>query len=185
MAQLKPRVTNGRMRGAASARPSPGLGGSRQSVNRVLRRFRPEPLFDLAADVERYPEFLRWWIGARILKRDANVYYTDQILGLGPLRVKLSSKTVLHRPTRIDVTSNEAPFRYFNLSWIFQSIPGTGCRVSLVAELALRSHALQQVANRVMPRIVADIATAFEARARRLAFAPPTPSFASRKRCDL
>ena len=30
----------------------------------------PEELFDLVADVERYPEFLPWCIGARIRSRE-------------------------------------------------------------------------------------------------------------------
>ena len=166
-------------------RDADGDGGARQRVERVLRGFRPEPLFDLAADVERYPEFLPWWIVARVRRRDRKVYYTDQILGLGPLRVKFGSKTVLHRPRRIDVTSDEAPFRRFNLSWIFEPISGAGCRVSLLAELVLRSPTLQRAVDWAMPQIVADIVTAFETRSRRLACGTQTPPFASRKRCGL
>lgn len=164
-------------------RDTDGDGGSRQRVERVLHGFRPAPLFDLAADVERYPEFLPWWIVARVRRRNAKVYYTDQILGLGPLRVKFESKTILHRPRRIDVTSDEPPFRRFNLSWIFEPISSAGCRVSLLAQLELRSHALQRAVDWAMPQIVADIVNAFEARARRLASGTQIPSFASRKRC--
>ena len=36
-------------------------------VSRVLRQ-RPEQLFELAADVERYPEYLPWWVAARVRK---------------------------------------------------------------------------------------------------------------------
>jgi coenzyme Q-binding protein COQ10 len=125
-------------------------------------------LFDLAADVERYPEFLRWWIWARVKRRGPKVYYTEQSLGLGLLRIKFNSKTVLRRPRRIDVTSNQAPFRRFALSWIFESVPGAGCRVSLLAGLELRSPALQRLVDRVLPLVIADIAAAFEARARGL-----------------
>ena len=35
--------------------------------------YTPEQLFDLVADIERYPEFLPWCVGARIRKRDGNV----------------------------------------------------------------------------------------------------------------
>lgn len=131
-----------------------------------MRGFRPGPLFDLAADVERYPEFLPWWIAARVLRRDGKVYYTDQILGLGPLRVRFVSKAVLHRPRRIDVTSDKPPFRRFALTWIFEPIAGAGCRVSVVATLALRSRLLQRVVDQLLPVAVSGIITAFEARAR-------------------
>jgi hypothetical protein len=51
-----------------------------------LLPYSPEQLFDLAADVERYPRFLPWWIAARVKTREGNVYYTDQDLAFGPIR---------------------------------------------------------------------------------------------------
>jgi coenzyme Q-binding protein COQ10 len=134
-------------------------------VERVLPRSRPEPLFDLAADVERYPEFLRGWLAARIVRRDADVYYTDQILGLGPLRVRFGSKTVLDRPQRIHVTSAEPPFRRFELTWMFEPLPDGSCRVRLDARVELRVPLLQRVVDQLLPRAIAGIADAFEARA--------------------
>ncbi len=139
-----------------------------EKLDRVLAHGRPEQLFDLAADVERYPEFLRWWIAARIRRREGNIYYTDQIVGLGPLRVRFGSKSVLRRPERIDVISDEPPFRHFGLTWIFEPQPPEGCRVSVIAEMDLRSRVLQRVMERLLPGAVADIVAAFEARARLL-----------------
>jgi coenzyme Q-binding protein COQ10 len=142
-----------------------------QKVERVLSFCGPEQLFDLAADVERYPEFQRWWIAARIRKWEGDSYYTDQVLGFGPIRVRFGSKTVLHRPERIDVTSDEPPFRRFALSWIFEPQPRGGCRVTLAAEVELRSARLQRLMDRVRPIAVGDMIAAFEARARAL-YAP-------------
>jgi coenzyme Q-binding protein COQ10 len=124
-----------------------------------------EQLFDLAADVERYPEFLRWWTGARIRKRDANVYHTDQTLGLGPVHMRFTSKTVLHRPRRIEVSSDESLFRKFRLIWSFEPQPNVGCRVRLAVELELRSTLLQAILERVLPVAIGDIIVAFETRA--------------------
>ncbi len=138
-----------------------------QRVDRLLPYSR-EQLFDLAADVERYPEFLRWWIMARIWKREGKVYYTDQILGLGPIRLHFCSRTELHRPERIEVISDEAPFRHFRLSWIFQSHSGDHCQVTLVAEFELRSGLLQRLIGRVLPVAIADVIAAFEIRAHEL-----------------
>ena len=139
-----------------------------QSVERRLP-YSAESLFDLAADVERYPDFLRWWISARIRKREAEVYYTDQILGLGPVRVSFGSKTVLRRPERIDVTSDEPPFTRFRLSWTFEPLPGdSGCRVRLTAELDFSSHLFQRLVDHVLPATIEEIIVSFERRARQL-----------------
>jgi coenzyme Q-binding protein COQ10 len=47
--------------------------------------YRREQLFDLAADVERYPEFLPWWLSATVRHRDGEIYSTDQVVGIGPI----------------------------------------------------------------------------------------------------
>ncbi len=126
--------------------------------------FSCEQVFDLAADIERYPEFLTWWISARIQKRESNVCYVEQVLGFGPIRLQFASAAVLHRPERIDVTSTDLPFRRYGLSWLIAAIPA-GCRISVVAEIELRSGFLQHVVNQFLPTAVDDIVTAFEARA--------------------
>jgi coenzyme Q-binding protein COQ10 len=133
-----------------------------------LLPFSREQVFDLAANIERYPEFLRGWISVRIRKRESNICYVDQVVGLGPVRVQFSSKAVLLRPERIDVISWDPPFRRFGLSWVIEARPSGGCTISIVADLELRSRLLQKVADRVLPDTVGDIILAFEARARRL-----------------
>ena len=138
-----------------------------EQVDRVLP-YSPEQLFDLAADVERYPEFLHWWITARVRRREAEVYYTDQVLGIGPIHVEFQSRTVLRRPERIDVTANESPFRKFMLSWLFDSRPDGHCRVTLRAELEFRSYALERLVDKVVSAGMNDIITSFVARAQRL-----------------
>lgn len=127
-----------------------------------------EQAFDLAADIERYPEFLRGWICARVQKRESNICYVDQVVGLGPLRLQFTSKAVLYRPERIEVTSMEAPFRRFSLSWRVAAVTPAGCRVSVTAEVELQSRMMQRAVNQILPAAVDDIITAFEARARRL-----------------
>lgn len=130
--------------------------------------YTPEQLFDLAADVERYPEFLPWWIATRVRKREGNVYYTDQVVGFGTFRERFGSKTLLQRPERIDVTSTDRVFRSFGLTWFFEPLPGTGCRVELLVDLELRSILAQELFRRTINRMVGSIMSAFEARAHRL-----------------
>jgi coenzyme Q-binding protein COQ10 len=134
-----------------------------------LLPYSPEQLFDLAADVENYPRFLPWWIAARVKTREGNVYYTDQDLAFGPIRVRFGSKTSLQRPERIDVTSDDPPFRHFKLSWTFEHLPDLDCcRVKLITEFELRSLLLRGVVERLLPDVMPEIITAFEARAARL-----------------
>lgn len=125
----------------------------------------PELLFDLAADVERYPEFLPWWIEARVTRREGDHYWTDQTIAFGPLRTRFGSQTDLCRPDRIDVNSQAAPFRQFHLSWSFEPLPDRTTQVSLTAQLDLRSRLLERIVAPILKGIITEIITAFEARA--------------------
>ncbi len=139
----------------------------RYTVERVLP-YSAEGLFDLVADVERYPGFVPWWVAARVSNRSTRTYRTDQVLRIGLIRARFSSTTTLHRPHRIDVTSTDRPFRAFHLVWRFEPIGGERCRVVLDAELELRSRMLAGLVERVLSGFPEAIVDAFERRARRL-----------------
>jgi coenzyme Q-binding protein COQ10 len=138
-----------------------------QRVDRLLP-YTAEQLFDLAADVESYPEYLPWWISARIRKRNNNEYHTDQVLGLGPFRIEFGSRTVLQRPRRIDVMSTDFPFRQFRMTWMFEPQPDPACKVMAFSEFEFRLSAAQRIYDRVLPNAIGDIMSAFERRAARL-----------------
>ena len=74
--------------------------------------YTPEQLFALVADIERYPEFLPWCIGARIRERSADLIVADLIIGFRMFRERFTSRVELDPPRRIDVTYAEGPFRY-------------------------------------------------------------------------
>jgi coenzyme Q-binding protein COQ10 len=142
-----------------------------ETIERELP-YSPEQLFDIAADVERYPEFLRWWMAARVRDRQAKGYCTDQVLGLGPVRINFASQTRLDRPQLIEVLSNDPAFRHFNICWLFEPRPDANCRVRLSVNLELRSRLLQRILEQVASDTASDMMSAFEARARQL-FEPP------------
>jgi coenzyme Q-binding protein COQ10 len=140
---------------------------SPMKIDRVSRLlpFTCEQVFDLAADVERYPEFLPGWISARIVKREANVLHVEQVLGIGPAQLRFASRTRLHRPERIEVTSSERPFRHYSLTWLFAPGPPVSCNLSVIVDLELESRLLQLLVNRVLPGSITGAIAAFEARA--------------------
>jgi len=139
----------------------------RIAVTRVLP-YQREKLFNLAADVERYPEFLPWWRDATIRHQEGDVYYTDQVVGFGPVTQNFATKTVLRRPDAIEVTSIDDSFETFALNWRFQSPEEGRCEVTLTGELTLRAPFLRSVFDGAVSRSADSILSAFEARARGL-----------------
>jgi coenzyme Q-binding protein COQ10 len=131
-------------------------------------------MFDLASDIERYPEFLKGWISAHIRKREGNTCYVDQVMGVGPMQVKFSSTAILERPTTIEVTSTDPPFRTYRLSWTISARP-TGCQISVEADFELESALMQRMLSPFLRAAIDDAVAAFEARAHAL-YAPQKPS---------
>ncbi len=60
--------------------------------------YRAEQLFDLVADVGRYPEFLPWCAGARVVSRSETELVAILTIGFGPFRESFTSRVALERP---------------------------------------------------------------------------------------
>src|SRR6185295_16589128 len=88
--------------------------------------FTPDQLFDLVADIEKYPEFLPWCVAARINKRDGNVLWADLVIGFKMLRERFTSRVTLTPHNRIDVSYQDGPFHHLDNHWIFESAPDGG-----------------------------------------------------------
>jgi ribosome-associated toxin RatA of RatAB toxin-antitoxin module len=106
-----------------------------------------EQAFDRASDIELYPEFLKWWISARVTNRDPPICCVEQEVGFGAIRLRFTSTAVLQRPVHILVTSTDAPFRCLNLSWTCTAISSGSCQIRVTASVELRSGLLQLVVN--------------------------------------
>ena len=57
----------------------------------VHLKYTATQLFDLIADVERYPEFLPWVLAARIRRREGQTIWVDMTLGTRFLRRRFST----------------------------------------------------------------------------------------------
>ncbi|HUK06907.1 MAG TPA: type II toxin-antitoxin system RatA family toxin [Stellaceae bacterium] len=127
-----------------------------------------EQLFDLVADVRRYPEFLPWCVGVRIRERTDKLLVADLLIGFKMVRERFSSRVVLDRPRRIDVTYSEGPFRYLNNHWIFIPEPDGGCTIDFFVDFEFRSRLLQRLVEVLFNEAVKRMVSAFDARARAL-----------------
>ena len=126
-----------------------------------------EQLFALVADIERYPEFLPWCVGARIRERQPNLVVADLIIGFKVFRERFTSRVVLDPPRQIDVTYAEGPFRYLNNHWSFTPV-AEGCRVDFFVDFEFKSRLMQKVIEALFTEAVRRMVGAFEKRARDL-----------------
>lgn len=136
---------------------------------RVVVPHTPQQMYDLVADVARYPEFLPWCMGARILKRDGNVLFAELVIGWKVIRERFSSKVVLDAPNhRVQFDYTNGPLKYLHGDWRFSPAPQGGTLVEFQVDFEFKSRALSLVMGGVFTELVHRMVGAYKARADQL-----------------
>lgn len=128
--------------------------------------YRPDQLFDLVADVARYPEFLPWCLATRVRHREDGFMIADLTVGFKMFRERYTSHVTLERPHAIHVRHLDGPFRYLNNHWRFIAEPDRGgTMIDFYVDFEFRSRVLQAAIGVVFNEAVRLMVSAFERRA--------------------
>lgn len=130
-------------------------------------------MYDLVADVARYPEFLPWCAAARIRSTRAieagTCLEADLVISFKVFRERFGSRVSLYPEAgRIDTEYLDGPFRYMKSNWHFEDAPEGGCNVSFFVDFEFRNAVLQGIIGIVFNEAMQRIVRAFEARAQEL-----------------
>jgi coenzyme Q-binding protein COQ10 len=141
----------------------------RYVTTRVLRHS-PEQMFDLVADIERYPEFVPMCSRLMVRRRTtgvngSEVLLADMSIGYKMIRESFTTRVALDRATlKILVEYVDGPFSHLENRWTFALAP-TGCEVTFDIDYAFRSRTFQMLAGAVFDTVVRRMVEAFEKRA--------------------
>jgi coenzyme Q-binding protein COQ10 len=144
-------------------------------AERRVIAYSAEQLFDMVADVDRYPEFLPWCVASRTRTRTDTELVSDLTIGFGPFRETFTSRVVLDRPRTITVRYERGPFRYLNNVWTFTPDP-RGCQVDFFVDFEFRSRILQAAIGAVFNEAVKRMVGAFLKRAPQIYGPPQRPT---------
>lgn len=134
-------------------------------------RHAAEQMFDLVADVERYPEFVPLCQDLRVLRRTPGEDGTEVIVARMTVAYKLlresfTSRVLLDRPNlRITVDYLDGPFRRLNNVWSFRAVSAHASDVEFFISYEFRSRMLAMVMGAVFDAAFRTFADAFEKRA--------------------
>ena len=135
--------------------------------------FSPEQLFALVVDIEKYPEFLPWCRGARIVSREKDSFLGELVISFSHLterytsRVTPSPAATKDSEARIDVALVSGPFKYLNNHWRF--VPhADGCEIHLDLDFQFKSKLLDKMLGGMFERACAKMVGAFTAHAHAL-----------------
>ena len=138
--------------------------------------YTPAQLFDLVADVEKYPAFLPWCLAVRVRHReivetnvgDEELLVADMAIGFKVFRESFTTRVQCRRPDRIDVTYTDGPFRYLNNHWVFSPKGDNACEIDFFVDFEFRSTILQKAIGLVFNEAVRKMVDAFQTRAEAL-----------------
>ncbi len=128
-----------------------------------------QQMYDLVADVARYPEFLPWTAAARIRARqdfgDHEVMEADLVISFKVFRERFGSRVVLWPARhRIETDYLDGPFKHLHSHWEFRDCEG-GCEVDFAVDFEFRNAILQKIIGVVFHEAMLRIVRAFEERA--------------------
>ncbi|MGE0224292.1 MAG: type II toxin-antitoxin system RatA family toxin [Acetobacteraceae bacterium] len=146
-------------------------------AERQIVPYRPDQLFELVADVGKYPQFLPWCVGARVRTRTEQEILADLTIGFGPFRESFTSRVSLDRPREVRVRYEKGPFRYLNNQWTFEPHQN-GTEVDFFVDFEFRSRILQAAIGLVFNEAVKRMVGAFRKRAHEV-YGPPAAQDAS------
>ena len=130
-----------------------------------------QQMFDLVADVERYPEFVPLCQSLRIRQRTpkpdgTEVVVADMTVSFKLVRESFTSRVTLDRPNlKIMVEYLKGPFSNLENRWTFEPKSETDCDVGFFLSYEFRSRMLAMLMGTMFDTAFQRFAAAFEKRA--------------------
>src|SRR2546429_3190564 len=130
-----------------------------------------QQMFDLVADVERYPEFVPLCHSLKIRQRKpkpngTEIVIADMTVSFKLVRESFTSEVVLDRPNlKIAARYLKGPFSSLENRWIFEPKSESECDVSFFLAYEFKSRMLALLMGAMFDAAFARFAAAFEKRA--------------------
>jgi coenzyme Q-binding protein COQ10 len=136
--------------------------------------YTPAQMFDLVADVRRYPEFLPWCKALRVRSDDVDtagngLLVADMVARFKGFEERFTSRVALDRANlAVDVAYIDGPFRHLRNTWRFTDAGQGRTRVAFTIDFEFRNRLLQLLANSMLERALMRLSQAFIERANAL-----------------
>jgi coenzyme Q-binding protein COQ10 len=128
-------------------------------------------MFELVADVERYPEFVPLCSSLKVRRRiegseGVQILVADMTVAYKLIHESFVSRVTLDRPTlQILVEYLDGPFSHLENRWTFRPTGERTCEVRFFISYEFRSRMLGMLLGSMFDLAFRRLATAFEARA--------------------
>jgi ribosome-associated toxin RatA of RatAB toxin-antitoxin module len=122
-------------------------------------------MFDLVADVEKYPEFMPWCGGATVSEHDAQGMQASITISLAGIKQTFTTRNIHHYPKSIALQLVDGPFSALTGNWAFISLSDDACKVLFTLNYEFSNRALQTLIGPIFNRIATSFIDSFTQRA--------------------
>ena len=128
-------------------------------------------MFDLVADVEKYPQFVPMCSAMRVRSKTdkgegVTVMIAAMTVAYKMIRQTFTSRATLDRPNlKILVEYLDGPFRHMQNRWAFHPTSENTCEVEFFIEYEFKSRTLAMMMGALFDTVFRRMAQAFEKRA--------------------
>ncbi len=134
----------------------------------ALVPYSADQMYELVADIERYPEFLKWCSKAVITEaRDHNVVASMTINFRG-LKKSFSTSNHMQPARMIEMSLVEGPFSHLKGTWLFIPLEKSASKIELDMYFGFDSVIVEKLVGPVFSYIANHQVDAFYQRARQL-----------------
>lgn len=131
----------------------------------ILVPYSAGQMFDLVADVEKYPEFMPWCGGTEVQSRNEHGMQASVTISFAGLKQTFTTRNTHTHPTHIKLELVDGPFSMLVGNWEFQPLTEDACKVLFTLEYAFSNRALEMVVGPVFNRIATSFIDSFTKRA--------------------
>jgi ribosome-associated toxin RatA of RatAB toxin-antitoxin module len=125
-----------------------------------------QELYALVEDIESYPSFLPWCVGAQVRERAPGRTVATLIVGLRGARHSFTTENSNSPGRAIEMRLLEGPFRRFAAAWRFTPLGPRAAKVEFALEYEFAGRIVARALEPVFGRIADTMVDAFARRAR-------------------
>ena len=131
----------------------------------VLVSFSASQMFELVADVEKYPDFMPWCGGSSVTERNELGMQASITIALAGLSQTFTTRNRHDYPHKIELELVNGPFSALTGEWVFRPLADDACKVSFTLKYAFSNRALETLVGPIFNRIATSFIDSFSQRA--------------------
>ena len=134
----------------------------------ALMPFSAEQMYELVNDVERYPQFLPWCGGSKLIETSETKMIASVTIKKAGIEQSFTTENILEAGRKIQMNLKEGPFESLTGYWEFQPLMENACKISFRVEFQMKVGMLSVILGPIFEQIASTMVDSFCKRAKQV-----------------